>query len=931
MTLPSKHEQKRWTRIDLHIHTPASEDYAESDVTFLDILREAHRRGLEVIAFTDHNTVAGYERMQREVEFLEQLVRTQRATPDDHQQLDEYYQLLRKITVLPGFEFTSHYGAHVLGIFPPATPISLIEATLLHLGVPADKLKAGSTSVPDTEHVTDAYEIIAKAGGLVIGAHANGPSGVITETLRMGTSGQARIAATQSPFLSALEFINFYTDHGTFTNPAFYNGKTEHYERAMFCIQGSDAHRVRRAPSGADAAHKHGIGDRYFEALLAEPSFAALRALLQTQDFDHVRVPKRDQKQWEIDQLRFGHSTERQILRSATDDQAVLIADIAALCNAGGGTLIIGAAEQEFGGVQGVPRPEQLSAQLRAAVEQQIEPTPTLTLELLRYEGRDVIRVEVSATQLPPYVARDGVLYVRRNAETAPATRGEIVQLARRALAQGGTSPLDNGQDLEFPRSGVEIIDAQRRNGEWLYEIRDLRTTPGVSRERAQGLWQYAIGRHEDLREGRVDLYSQIKWAGRLGLLRAYQQGGRTKFDLVHRDANGVIDHIFYGVSDWGLSDAWNVLLGDLRSNDAGAQTQVASEPVSARDDEPEPRTLNGRAAAHPTSPTASASSARAVARPADADRAAHEQAAAGGDARSFGDRRWRWRGRGGLWRIYRTSLGKPAFDLAMKRPGSDEFDQYLQVSRDKLSDVWLRFIRVSRPRTGIEVVSDVVEDGVRRIAFRDLRNGEISAPWRAEELKEGSVREYAARMHREDQQLDEDNVRWWGNLGYMRPMRSQVDLVYRDEEGVDHIFYAARREELRDEWAMLLAQWPDEAGARGHDSAPASQSAERATPQRSSAPSRSSTSRIYPTSGSHAPPAWSRAAQRPPSAPRQPDETAVIAPAQADRLAVPAEEIASDERPAGLDEWSATDVTPVDQPIEESFEALEPRAAENE
>ena len=56
-------------------------------------------------------------------------------------------------------------------------------------------------------------------GGLVIAAHANGANGVITETLRMGTSGQARIAATQHPALHALEFVNFYTDHEKFTSP----------------------------------------------------------------------------------------------------------------------------------------------------------------------------------------------------------------------------------------------------------------------------------------------------------------------------------------------------------------------------------------------------------------------------------------------------------------------------------------------------------------------------------------------------------------------------------------------------------------------------------------------------------------------------------------------------------------------------------------
>ncbi len=818
MTLSSPTGQTRWLRIDLHIHTPASEDYAEQGVTFLDILHEAERRGLEIIAFTDHNTVAGYERMQREVEFLEQLAQTRRSTPADHQELEEYYRLLRKITVLPGFEFTSHYGAHVLAIFPPATPISLIEATLLQLGVPADKLKAGSTSVPDTEHVTNAYEIMAKAGALVIAAHANGPGGVITETLRMGTSGQARIAATQSLHLSALEFVNFYTDHGTFTNPAFYNGRTEHYERPMFCIQGSDAHRVRRAPSGTDAAHKHGIGDRYFEALLAEQSFAALKGLFRSQDFDHVRVPKRDQKQWEIDQLRFGQATERQVLRSESDPTEHIARDVAALCNMGGGTIIVGAVDNG-GVVQGVSRPDQFAAQLRAVVEQEIEPAPNLTLELMRYEGRHVIRVEVGAPHLPPYVSRNGVLYVRRGTQTVPATRGEIVQLARRALAEGGTSPLDNGQDLELPRSGVEIVDAQRRNGEWLYEIRDLRTTPGVSRERAQGLWQYAIARHEDLRDGRVDLYSHVTWAGRLGLLRAYQQGGRTKFDLVHRDANGVIDHIFYGVSDWGLGEAWNMLLAGVRPGEH--ETTAGARRGGDENDQSLPELKDER------SPTV--------------ERGLYPRPTRGEPAPvvtpllneepAFGDRRWRWRGRGGVWRISRAANGAPRFHVAMKHSEGDGFQEYKDVPREKLSDVWLRFIRVPRPRTGIEVVADTVgDDGVRRITFRDLRHGELSAPWRAEELKEGSVREYAARMHMVDAQLDESGVRWWGNLGYMRPMRSQVDLVYRDDDGVDHIYYAARREDLRDDWAELLAQWPDEGASKldeGTGSRPATATAQ--------------------------------------------------------------------------------------------------------
>ena len=35
-------------------------------------------------------------------------------------------------------------------------------------------------------------------------------------------------------------------------------------------------------------------------------------------------------------------------------------------------------------------------------------------------------------------------------------------------------------------------------------------------------------------------------------------------------------------------------------------------------------------------------------------------------------------------------------------------------------------------------------------------------------------------------------------------------DLIYRDENGVDHIFYAARRDELVGEWHDLLAEYDD-------------------------------------------------------------------------------------------------------------------------
>lgn len=771
----------RWIRADLHLHTPASEDYAEPEVTYLEILQEAERRELELIAFTDHNTVHGYEQFQRELDFLRALESAGRLTEEEQRRFDEYRRLLAKITVLPGFEFTSHFGSHILGVFPPDRPISLIEATLLQLGVAPEQLKAGACSVTNTRHVTEAYEIIARAGGLVIAPHVNGPNGVVSETLRMGTSGQARIAVSQSAHLHALEFINFYTDHEKFTSPGFYNGKTEHYDRRMFCIQGSDAHRLRRLPDGeAQVQHRHGIGDRYVELLLSDNSFEALRALFTSQEFDRVRVPKRDQKQWAVDAVRFGGSTERQILRVLGEDTRAayeLWRDVSALANSGGGVLIIGC--EPGGKVVGVGRPDQASEALRRGVSEQISPQPYLSFELMSYEGHDVMRVEVKAAEPPPYVGANGTIYVRREGESVTADRSEIIQLCRRALAEGASSPLDNGQDIDLPRSGVQIVSAQKRSGVWLYEVRDLRTTAGVTRDRAQGLWAYAISRHEDLRDGRIDLQSQVKWKGRLGLWRAYRQGSRTKYDLVHRDANGVIDHVFFGVSDWGLSDAWATLLNE-RSGEAVESEPQAFEPS---DETPPGIIVDDQPIAD---------------EPSNAELL---------DPTIWGERRVRWRGRGGLAGLNRDPEGGIRFDLVMKDKEGSGQQSYPGVPLEKLTEAWLSLIRVPRPRTGIEVLSaSRGDDGELQYVFRNLRTGDVSGvPWRLQDIEPGTVREYAARMYQQDLPLDEEKIRWWGNIGYLRPMRSQVDLVFVDERGDAHFYYAARREELTGEWRELL------------------------------------------------------------------------------------------------------------------------------
>ena len=84
----------QWYSIDLHLHTPASSDYQQPEISFLDILHRAEARGLAIISFTDHNTVAGYRRMQEEIQQLSLLEKLNRIIPEELTRLHEYRRLL---------------------------------------------------------------------------------------------------------------------------------------------------------------------------------------------------------------------------------------------------------------------------------------------------------------------------------------------------------------------------------------------------------------------------------------------------------------------------------------------------------------------------------------------------------------------------------------------------------------------------------------------------------------------------------------------------------------------------------------------------------------------------------------------------------------------------------------------------------------------
>ena len=425
-----------WRRIDLHLHTPGSSDYQDPRASYLDILQRAEARGLDIIAFTDHNSVAGYAALRRDIDQLEFLETNNRLMPEEARRLHEYRRLLSRILVLPGFEFTATFGFHILGIFPPDTSVRKLEHILLELSIPEEKLDLGSSEVGATTDVLKAYEIIADAGGLVIGAHVNSAHGIAM--IGLGFGGQTKIAYTQDPNLHALEVTDLEGTSRRATS-RFFNGSKPEYPRRMHCIQGSDAHRLARDPQGPEK--NLGIGDRTTEVLLSETSFDALKALFASTDFSRTR-PSRAPEQHPFDPLTAARVEGSSIVQAFHDTPGparirakAVLRDLVAFANTNGGTIYVGVSPNAHEPIRGVEGAAELAEMIKTEAERQIVPPLAPDIETLTSEEKTVLVVTIPRGTETPYALEPGYIYVRQESETALALRDEIVQLVRAALA----------------------------------------------------------------------------------------------------------------------------------------------------------------------------------------------------------------------------------------------------------------------------------------------------------------------------------------------------------------------------------------------------------------------------------------------------------------------------------------------------------------
>lgn len=180
-------DEEKFVGVDFHVHTPASNCYkgTKCDDEYLNILRKYLSKNIRVIAITDHNTLKGYRKLCILKEELNNKYKVLNEYSERHSELKEELNrilldidLFKKILILPGVEFESNPGIHLLLIFDPKSDLDKVERFLENAGY---DYEMQGLEKPETICKIDVLDVLNSASSLeaiVIAAHVDSDKGI---------------------------------------------------------------------------------------------------------------------------------------------------------------------------------------------------------------------------------------------------------------------------------------------------------------------------------------------------------------------------------------------------------------------------------------------------------------------------------------------------------------------------------------------------------------------------------------------------------------------------------------------------------------------------------------------------------------------------------------------------------------------------------
>ena len=225
----------RWWRVDLHAHSPKSHDFKGRPGEDSDAMRRwviaARDSGIEAMAITDHNTAGAIGPIQSAALEID-------GAP----------------VFFPGVELTANDGCHLLILMDPLRNQGHVSDLLSRVGVPIDE-RGKQTA---RSHLS-VEQILEECGddALVIGAHANGPDGLLQ------LKGPQRIEVLRNAKLAGVEIQPDKEFDG-----AWFDGSKPQIGRKLSQVWGSDSH----SPNS--------LGRRFTWVKMTEPNLEGLRLAL---------------------------------------------------------------------------------------------------------------------------------------------------------------------------------------------------------------------------------------------------------------------------------------------------------------------------------------------------------------------------------------------------------------------------------------------------------------------------------------------------------------------------------------------------------------------------------------------------------------------------------------------------------------------------
>ena len=269
----------RFFKTDLQMQTPCDPHWRESSTKLApdadsarraevakEYLRACHAAGLEVVGVTDHN-FAHNAAASLINEFRSWNVRI--AQESGRQPL----------TIFPGFEIEANVGkgCHVLCIFPPRTPLEVVEARLTALGLPPDRRFDDSRPLPTSRTLAEIIEVIQTNdayAGVVIAAHPTSTNGLfdndrVADWLQVEEFTNASLLCLEVPKPPSDMAIGWQR----LLSAGAECEERWRRKRSIACVMSSDCYRL--APSDEDGNNV--LGSRFTWIRMTEPSIEALR------------------------------------------------------------------------------------------------------------------------------------------------------------------------------------------------------------------------------------------------------------------------------------------------------------------------------------------------------------------------------------------------------------------------------------------------------------------------------------------------------------------------------------------------------------------------------------------------------------------------------------------------------------------------------